>query len=161
MIPPEMARQLEILGYTDQSKVRVRCFVAKGMPLDEQVKRGAAWQRDEKTIIPIPIEGWLDTNGVFTRLKKKRCDDKVELDSNDNPIWSEAKTYQNGIGYLRTINAKGYGIYLIPNSGGGAGILVNVLLTMGNQITRCTLIKVQAQLSVTLDVTLKIFTMLP
>lgn len=120
MIPPEMARQLEILGYTDKSKVRVRCFVAKGMPLDEQVKRGAAWQRDEKTIIPVPIEGWLDTKGVFTRLKKKRCGVMVELDSKGNPIWIEAKTYQNGIDHLRSLNSRGYGIYLIPNSGGGA-----------------------------------------
>ncbi len=120
MIPPEMARQLEILGYTDKSKVRVRCFIAKGMPIEEQVKRGAAWRKDEKTIIPIPIEGWLYSNGTFVRLKKKRCGDQVELDSNSNPIWIEAETYQNGIGYLRTINAKGYGIYLIPNSGGGA-----------------------------------------
>lgn len=120
MIPPEMARQLEILGYTDKSQVRVRCFAAKGMPIEEQVKRRAAWQKDEKTIIPIPIEGWLYPNGAFVRLKKKRCGDKVELDSNSNPIWIEEKNYKDGIAYLRTINAKGYGIYLIPNSGGGA-----------------------------------------
>lgn len=120
MIPPEIARQIEILGYTDKSKVRMRCFVAKEMPLDEQVKQGAAWQRDEKTIIPIPIEGWLYPNGTFVRLKKKRCGDKVELDSNNNLIWIEARTYQNGIDYLRSLNNKGYGIYLIPNEGGGA-----------------------------------------
>lgn len=121
MIPPEMARQLEILGYTaSESRVRIRCFTAKGMPIDEQLKRGAAWQKDEKTIIPIPIEGWLYGNGAFTRLKKKRCGDKVEVDSNSNPIWIEAKSYRDGIAYLRSLNDQGYGIYLIPNSGGGA-----------------------------------------
>lgn len=121
MLTSEQTRQLEILGYIESdSRVRIRCFAAKGMPLDEQVKRGAAWQRDEKTIIPIPIEGWLYSNGVFVRLKKKRCEDKVELDSNGNPIWIEAKTYQNGIDHLRSLNSRGYGVYLIPNSGGGA-----------------------------------------
>lgn len=121
MIPPEMTRQLEILGYTNKrNRVRVRCFVAKGMPLDEQLKRGLAWQKDEKTIIPISVEGWLDASGVFTRLKKKRSSEKVEQDSNGNPIWIEAKRYKDGIAYLRSLNAKGYGIYLIPNSGGGA-----------------------------------------
>lgn len=94
-LAPEQTRQLEILGYTDQeNRVRVRCFVAKGMPLDEQLKQGAAWQKDEKTIIPIPIEGWLYPNkgyGVFVRLKKKRSSDAVELDGNGNPIWIEAK----------------------------------------------------------------------
>ena len=121
MIPPEVTRQLEILGYTSpKSRVRVRCFVAKGMPLDEQLKRGTAWRRDEKTIIPIPIEGWLYPNGAFVRLKKKRCGDKVELDSNRNPIWIEAKSYRDGIAYLRSLNSQGYGVYLIPNEGGGA-----------------------------------------
>lgn len=121
MLTSEQTRQLEILGVTESdSRVRIRCFVAKGMPLNEQVKRGAAWQRDEKTIIPIPIEGWLYSNGAFVRLKKKRCGDKLELDSNGNPIWIEAKTYQNGIDHLRSLNSRGYGIYLIPNSGGGA-----------------------------------------
>jgi hypothetical protein len=121
MIPPEMTRQLEILGYTDpKSKIRVRCFVAKGMPQGEQLKRGAAWQRDEKTIIPIPVEGWLNVSGVFTRLKKKRSSEKVEQDSNGNPIWIEAKSYGDGIAYLRSLNSLGYGIYLIPNEGGGA-----------------------------------------
>jgi hypothetical protein len=90
------------------------------MPLDEQLKRRAAWQKDEKTIIPIPIEGWLNTSGVFIRLKKKRSSDAVELDGNGNPIWIEAGTYQNGIGYLQDLNGRGYGIYLIPNAGGGA-----------------------------------------
>lgn len=124
MLAPEQTRQLEILGYTDpESRVRVRCFVAKGMPLDEQLNRGTAWQKDEKTIIPIPIEGWLYPNkgfGIFVRLKKKRSSDTVELDSNGNPIWIESKTYQDGITYLQSLNVKGYGIYLIPNEGGGA-----------------------------------------
>lgn len=121
MLTSEQTRQLEILGVAkSDSRVRIRCFVAKGMPLDEQVKRGAAWQSGEKTIIPTPIEGWLYSNGAFVRLKKKRCGDQVELDSNSNPIWIEGKSYRDGIAYLQTINAKGYGIYLIPNSGGGA-----------------------------------------
>ncbi len=126
MIPSEMARQLEILGYTSpESRVRVRCFVAKGMPLDEQVKRGAAWQKDEKTIIPSPVEGWLYPNGAFVRLKKKRCGDKVELDSNNNPIWIKAKSHRDGIAYLRSLNISGYGVYLIPNEGGGADSDIN------------------------------------
>ncbi|PSB28689.1 hypothetical protein [Chlorogloea sp. CCALA 695] len=125
MIPPKMRRQLEILGYTDNSKVRVRCFTAKGMPLDEQVRRGMAWQKDEKTIIPIPVEGWLYPNGAFVRLKKKRCGDKVELDSNGNPIWIKAKSYRDGIAYLRSLNSQGYGVYLIPNEGGGADADIN------------------------------------
>lgn len=120
-LAPEQTRQLEILGYTDsESRVRVRCFIAKGMPLDEQLKRGTAWQKDEKTIIPIPIEGWLYTSGIFIRLKKKRSSDAVELDTNGNPIWREGKTYQDGIAYLQSLNAKGYGIYILPNAGGGA-----------------------------------------
>lgn len=121
MIPPQMSRQLEILGYTDRSQVRVRCFIAKAMPLLEQVKRGAAWQKDEKTIIPIPVEGWLDVaSSAFTQLKKKRSADAVEKDANGNPVWIEAKTYFDGIAYLQSLNAQGYGIYLIPNEGGGA-----------------------------------------
>lgn len=120
-LAPEQTRQLEILGYTDsESRVRVRCFVAKGMPLDEQLKRGTAWQKDEKTIIPIPIEGWLYTSGVFIRLKKKRSSDALVLDTNGNPIWREGKTYQDGIAYLLELNAKGYGVYILPNAGGGA-----------------------------------------
>jgi hypothetical protein len=121
-----MSKQLQILGYTDKSKVRVRCFIAKGMPLDEQLKRGVAWRKDEKTIIPTPIEGWLDVaSGTFIQLKKKRSADAVEKDSNGNPIWIEAKTCSNGIAYLRSLNAKGYGIYLIPNEGGGADADIN------------------------------------
>ena len=123
MIAPELRRQLDILGYTDKtSKVRVRCFAPKGMSLDEQLKREMAFQKDGQTI-PIPIEGWLYPNkgqGVFVRLKKKRSSGEVELDGNRNPIWFESKTYQHGITYLQGINAKGYGIYLIPNEGGGA-----------------------------------------
>lgn len=120
-LAPEQTRQLEILGYTDpESRVRVRCFVAKGMPLNEQLNRGTAWQKDEKTIIPIPIEGWLYTSGVFIRLKKKRSSDALVLDDNGNPIWREGKTYQDGIAYLQSLNVQGYGIYLIPNEGGGA-----------------------------------------
>ncbi len=120
-LAPEQTRQLEILGYTDsESRVRVRCFVAKGMPLNEQLKRGTAWQKDEKTIIPIPIEGWLYTSGVFIRLKKKRSSDALVLDTNGNPIWREGKTYQDGIAYLLELNAKGYGVYILPNAGGGA-----------------------------------------
>lgn len=126
MIPSEMTRQLEILGYTSpKSRVRVRCFVAKGMPLDEQLKQGTAWRKDKKTIIPIPIEGWLYPNGAFVRLRKKRCGDKVELDSNGNPIWIEAKSYRDGIAYLRSLNTSGYGVYLIPNEGGGADADIN------------------------------------
>ncbi len=121
MNPPEQKRQLEILGYTKaDSRVRIRCFAPKGMPLGEQLKRGIAWEKDQKTIISIPIEGWLYPSGVFVRLKKKRCGDAVELDGNSNPVWREAKTYQNGIAYLRSLNVKGYGVYLIPNEGGGA-----------------------------------------
>lgn len=125
MLTSEQRRQLNILGYTDAaSRVRVRCFAAKNTPLDEQVKRGIAWQKDEKAIIPLPIEGWLYPNigqGVFVRLKKKRSDSgEVELDSNGNAIWIESKTYQDGIAYLNGLNTKGYGIYLIPNEGGGA-----------------------------------------
>lgn len=124
MVTTEQRRQLDILGYSDpESRVRVRCFTAKGMPLDEQLKRGAAFQKDEKTTIPIPIEGWLYPNkgqGVFVRLKKKRLSGEVELDGNRNPIWIESKTYQDGIAYLNSLNERGYGIYLIPNEGGGA-----------------------------------------
>jgi len=120
-LPSELTRQLNILGYTaPTSRVRIRCFAAKGMPLDEQLKCGIAWQKDGKTVIPSPVEGWLYPNGVFVRLKKKRYGDAVELDSNNNPVWREAKTYQNGVGYLQSLNARGYGIYLIPNEGGGA-----------------------------------------
>ncbi len=122
MIPPETAKQLQILGYTDQkSRVRVRCFVAKRMPLDEQFKRGVAWRKDEKTFISTPVEGWFDVaSGAFIQLKKKRLADAVEKDANGNPVWIEAKSYSDGIAYLRSLNAKGYGIYLIPNEGGGA-----------------------------------------
>lgn len=120
-LAPDQTRQLEILGYTDpESRVRVRCFIAKGMPLNEQLKRGTAWQKDEKTIIPIPIEGWLSPSGTFVQLKKKRLSEVVELDGNGNPIWREGKTYQDGIAHLRSLNAKGYGIYILPNAGGGA-----------------------------------------
>ncbi len=90
------------------------------MPLDEQLKRGMAWQKDNLAVIPIPLEGWLYPNGVFVRLKKKRCGDTVELDGNSNPVWKEAKTYQDGISYLTSLNARGYGIYLVVNEGGGA-----------------------------------------
>ena len=58
---------------------------------------------------------------LFVHLKKKRWDDgKVELDANGNALWIEAKSYGDGIGYLKSINAQGYGVYLIPNEGGGA-----------------------------------------
>jgi len=121
MLTPEQTRQLAILGYTkSESRVRIRCFAAKGMPLDEQLRQDIAWQKDEKTIIPIPVEGWLYKSGTFIRLKKKRCGDEVELDVNGNPIWREDRTHHNGITYLRSLNDKGYGIYLIPNEGGGA-----------------------------------------
>lgn len=123
MLSSELRRQLDILDYSDsESKVRVRCFAPKGMPLDEQLKRGMAWQKDEKTIIPIPIEGWLYPNkgrGVFVRLKKKRSGCEVVLDANGNPIWIEKTTYQDGVAYLKSLNERGYGIYLIPNEGGG------------------------------------------
>lgn len=41
------------------------------------------------------------------------------MGANSNPVWLEAKTYQDGIDYLHSLNAKSYGIYLIPSEGGG------------------------------------------
>lgn len=93
------------------------------MPLNEQLERGIAWRKDEKTIIPTPIEGWFYPNkgqGIFVRLKKKRSNGEVELDANGNPFWTEAKTYQNGLTHLHSLNAKSYGMYLVVNEGGGA-----------------------------------------
>lgn len=126
-LTPDQRQQLDILGYTSpESRVRIRAFVAKGTPLEEQAQRGAAWRKNENTIIPLPIEGWLYPNkgqGVFVRLKKKRSPGgKSEKDDAGKAIWIESRTYQDGIGYLNSINAKGYGIYLIPNEGGGEDV---------------------------------------
>lgn len=109
---------LSALGYAyPESRIRIRCFAPKNMPLSEQLRRGIAWQKDEETIIPIPVEGWFyPSTGVFVQLKKSRRSDNAS----SKTTWIEAKTYQDGIAYLNQINAKGYGIYFIPNEGGGA-----------------------------------------
>lgn len=88
------------------------------MPLEEQLIKGVAWRKDEKTIITISIEGWFyPSTGVFTRLKKSKLS---QNGANAKTAWIENKTYQDGIAYLNQINARGYGIYFIPNEGGGA-----------------------------------------
>lgn len=102
--------ELQRLGYRTGDQVWLRLLLPKKMPQQDALKRGLAFKPDPKNepkkIVPIPIDGYLTLNGdraTFTRVYK---------------VSGRTRLEPNGLGYLRDLNNKGYGVYLVVNPGG-------------------------------------------
>lgn len=103
--------QLQNLGYAPDDKVYIRLLLPKKLPIEIALKRGLAFRNEDNEIIPSPIDGYLtltETGASFTRLKRDR----------ETQEFAPTKTFNDGLGWLQTQNARGYGVYLVVNAGG-------------------------------------------